>query len=154
MIVRGIVHLHDISRDDLPPALELDVELLSKLCGDDTMAKVAFVTTKWDRLRDVSEGQKRVAQLEAGCWAHALRHGASIFHLQPDGMAPSPGYKAPWDIIRHLIENRSLGALRIQEEVVHRGRSVNRVLHGIWGFFRKTAKKIKGPRNVRPASKS
>ena len=154
MTVGAILYLHDISRDDFSQPLKLDLSLMSSLCGDEAMAKVAFITTKWDRLRDVREGQDRVTILKDECWVHGLRNGASVFHLNQDGSAAYGEHDGPWDIVRRLLEKTALDnshqkPLQIQDEVVNRGHplqdtSAGQVLRRFFDFCRKAAKKLMG----------
>jgi hypothetical protein len=126
MLVGGVLYLHDMSRDGFPGSLLKNLTLFTKLCGCDAMEQVAFITTKWDRLQNMEEGNDRLAELSEDFWRENIQHGAQIIHVQPQYIPSkmSPLHKRPWEIVHHLVvaaesrdvENR---ILQIQDEIVN-----------------------------------
>lgn len=123
----GVLYLHDISRDAFPEYLLKDLILFAKLCGEDAMHQVAFVTTKWDRLQSIDEGMDRVVELRNDFWSDMTGKGAFVSHLQPEGdrVPLSRQHKRPWNIIYNIVLSANARdmrhrILRIQDEVVNR----------------------------------
>jgi hypothetical protein len=152
MRVGGVIYIHDISRDDFSRTSHVNLNMFSGLCGSSAMKRVAFVTTKWDRLKNTREGLDRVENLKADFWGYELLHGALVYHVQPQGGGLiSPEHRAPWDIIHQLVAARRcelpINALQIQDEIVNRGHSLHdtaagRVLRTSLESLRKVAQRL------------
>jgi hypothetical protein len=91
------------------------------------MDQVAIVTTKWDRLQDVKEGDGKVEELRKDFWSKILADGARDFRVQPpDNMAYFSAYhRDPWGIVRDLLLTANARdaqdvILQIQHEIVDR----------------------------------
>lgn len=126
MLVGGVLYAHDMSRDGFPGSLLRNLTLFTKICGHDAMCQVAFLTTKWDRLRDMKEGGDRVAELMQDFWKENIQHGARIYHVKPQGEIPQNTFEhlTPWEIIHRLVlvaDARDVEAriLQIQDEIVN-----------------------------------
>ena len=126
MRVAGVLYLHDMSRDGFPGSLLRNLTLFAKICGSGAMDRVAFVTTKWDRLQDRQEGDERAMELSEDFWKRHIDSGARISHVRPQNTDPDRfrGHMRPWDIIRDLIvtaDTHDIEAriLQIQDEIVN-----------------------------------
>jgi hypothetical protein len=89
------------------------------------MEQVAFVTTKWDRLRNTKEGDDRIAELSEDFWRENIANGAQVFHVQPPNSNSrlSPLHMKPWKIIHQIVvaaDTRDVEdrILQIQREIV------------------------------------
>ena len=112
MRVGGILYLHDITRDHHPGSLLArdNLPLITKICRNDTLAPLAVVTTKWDRLRDIAEGEDRLEELKEEFWNHALERGAQVYRLEPsdgEGNRISNKHRLPWEIISQVLASES-----------------------------------------------
>ncbi|TEB23417.1 hypothetical protein FA13DRAFT_1798059 [Coprinellus micaceus] len=126
MLVGGVLYLHDITRDGWSGSSQKNLDLFYKLCGEEAMRQVSFVTTKWGKLYSLEDGVQRVSELKSKFWAPMIKLEASVYNLQP----PSPtveqskveNSRCPWDIIHELIVSMNARnvelILLIQEELV------------------------------------
>jgi hypothetical protein len=126
MHVGGVLYLHDITREG-PEVKSLSV--FSKVCGQGAMDRVAIVTTKWDKLRNIKDGEDKLTDLCDRLWGEMLGHGAHIFHMRPPSSEGEshiyPVHTTPWEIIHSLVvaaENCKVNnhILQIQDEIANR----------------------------------
>ena len=84
-----------------------------ELCGDKFARNVVFLTTMWDKARNLDEAGKREAGLKERYWGVMIHHGATVGRFYKDNP------KSAWAIVDNVIQRRQLGqALLLQEEIV------------------------------------
>lgn len=129
MRIAAILYLHDISNDDSESVVDRSIAVFLKLCGEDAMDQIAFVTTKWDRCRDSRELLDRVKELDIRYWQN---RGVSVFHVQPSSWDDliSPEHKKPWDILYQILLSADKRdpdrILKIRDGIVIKKQSVAR----------------------------
>lgn len=111
MNLAGIVYLHDICQSRMTGTSSKNLEMFTKLCGNDALANVVLGTTKWS---DVSQkaGERREKQLGDIFWQEMIAHGSIMLRVLDD--EPSA-----WAILGRILQNRGVeGFVRIQKELV------------------------------------
>ncbi|KAF2185519.1 hypothetical protein K469DRAFT_525663, partial [Zopfia rhizophila CBS 207.26] len=84
----GIIYLYEITQPRMTGTAKKNINMFSKLVGRDGFKNVILVTTKWDKLNDPQEGEKRESELKdgfefkgrknEGYWISMLSLGAGI----------------------------------------------------------------------------
>ena len=113
-----MIYIHRISDMRIHRTTRENIDLVTKLCGDDRAPHVAIVTTMWDDVRmDVALSRERQLITDESLFKPCISQGARMF--RHDGTA-----EAAVAVIAHLAEKpRTL--LRIQEELVDRQTRLN-----------------------------
>ena len=125
MLVGGVIYLHDTTKDGWTGASKRNLNLFSKICGDDAMDLVSFVTTKWGNIPDAQLDNvvRRVGELRVH-WAPLIANGAAVHHLDPPSRLELPGeVRDPWAIIHQMVVSMNARELRdhillLQRELV------------------------------------
>jgi len=94
--------------------------MFAELCGDKCARNVMFVTTMWDKAKDMAAAEKKEAALKERYWHSMIYHGASVgrFHIS--------GPDSPWELVDKMTQRNQLGqALRLQEEMVDEKKRFN-----------------------------
>ena len=107
----GIIYLHDISLSRMLGTTR-NLEVVQKLCGDNTFRSVILGTTKWGDVFE-EDGDMRTQQLRDDYWRDMLDHGSKIFKFEDSS-------KSAWTLVDSIVElNRSRSeVLTIQRELV------------------------------------
>ncbi|GAB1317034.1 P-loop containing nucleoside triphosphate hydrolase protein [Madurella fahalii] len=89
--VNGVIYFHSIEGGRLHGVDMVNIRLLKAICGEPFFPRVAFVTTRWDRMRDSDYKMlmKRNTELE-GARKELLPHGPEIFRFLNDGKSHQP----------------------------------------------------------------
>ncbi|TEB29551.1 hypothetical protein FA13DRAFT_1775481 [Coprinellus micaceus] len=147
MAVRGILYLHDVSQTaERRKTRRSNLSLLSQLCGENALDKVALVSTRWETVHpDIFEERLRSLvglSLGGGLWAPMVTGGTSVHHLRPafnhDVSAslqhPLAMQEAwdPWRIIAPFLTDleASRRPLLVQDELVNRNLPFERTAVG------------------------
>ncbi|KAF6744619.1 P-loop containing nucleoside triphosphate hydrolase protein [Ephemerocybe angulata] len=86
-ILGGVLYLHDLSRDGFTGTAKKNLKLFDNLCGENSMFKVIFVTTKWER-RSVKENyEAREKELKDVHWESMINLGAATMRLEKEDHA-------------------------------------------------------------------
>ncbi|SRR5258708_15517269 len=111
----GMIYMHRISDIRMSGISRRNFRIFRKICGENALTNVVFVTTMWDNLVDMEEGEARERNLQNmdGFFKDALEKGAKMVRheLQQDAT------KSAHEILRLIIANRPL-PLQIQQELV------------------------------------
>lgn len=108
MEIGAVLYFQDISMSDFAvESLKKSLYLLAELCGG-AMKRAVIVSTKWDRLKNRSEGHDRLTQLQQEFWKVVLTGGASECHDKP-----------LWTVISALLQDPvDTGPIRLQVDAV------------------------------------
>jgi len=109
----GIFYVHRITDIQVSEIAHHNLCMFAELCGDKCARNVMFVTTMWDKARDMAAAEKKEAALKERYWRTMIYHGASVgrFHIN--------GPDSPWELVDKMTQRNQLGqALRLQEEMV------------------------------------
>ncbi|KAK3357933.1 hypothetical protein B0T25DRAFT_174383 [Lasiosphaeria hispida] len=89
--VSGVIYFHSIEGVRLHGVDMANIRLLKAICGAPFFPRVAFVTTRWDRMRDSDYEMlmKRNTELE-GARKDLLPDGPEIFRFLNDGKSHQP----------------------------------------------------------------
>ncbi|KAJ3544806.1 hypothetical protein NMY22_g2655 [Coprinellus aureogranulatus] len=137
MLVGGVLYLHDITRDGWTGTSRRNLNLFHKLCGNDGLTQVSFLTTKWD---DVTQARldkilRRTTELKDNQWKDMIAGGASVYHVRPSRSnvvgteehsgLPLEDVRDPWEIIHSVVVSMnardvSHRILLIQDELVNK----------------------------------
>ncbi|KAF8811034.1 hypothetical protein BYT27DRAFT_7185143 [Phlegmacium glaucopus] len=90
--VTGVLYLHDITQNRMtqPPH-----QLFQKLCGDGFHARVLLVTTMWEKLKNLNDGERRRKTLE-GHWREIIDRGSAV--VRHHGTKESA-----WNVVQTLV---------------------------------------------------
>jgi hypothetical protein len=93
--------------------------MFHELCGDKFARNIVFLTTMWDKVRDVKAAEQKEASLKERYWNVMINHGATVERFHVNGS----GFKSPWLIVDKMIKRYQPGqALLLQEEMVDIGK--------------------------------
>ena len=98
-----------------------NLRIFGGLCGDKFAGNVVFLTTMWDKVRNVKAAEQSEASLKKRYWNAMIYHGATVerFHLN------GSGFESPWLIVDKLIQrHQPRQALLLQEEMVDVGKKL------------------------------
>src|SRR5438046_2022301 len=75
----GIIYLHPIDNVRMQGSARENLEMFRKLCGDDALKNVIFVTTFWDTV-DVSLGARNEEELTSNdeFWGRMVKKGSRV----------------------------------------------------------------------------
>ncbi|TEB20537.1 hypothetical protein FA13DRAFT_1696666 [Coprinellus micaceus] len=126
MLVGGVLYLHDTTKDGWTGASRRNLNLFSKICGDDAMNLVRFLTTKWGNVPDTQLGnaERRIKELKEKHWQPLIAHGAAVHHLDPPRQLSLPGgIQDPWVLIHQMLVSMNARQMRdrillLQRELV------------------------------------
>ena len=117
----GILYLHRITDNRVPNSLLRNIELLRRLCGDDVLSNIRFVTTNWDLLTDMNEGERKEEELRSKYWNHFIENGSQVHRFQSTHLSA-------WEIINSLpMEGK---VTLIQKEMVDQLKPLSRTTAG------------------------
>ncbi|KAI6006736.1 hypothetical protein EDC04DRAFT_2781570 [Pisolithus marmoratus] len=117
----GIVYTHRITDNRMSGSVCKNLDMFSRLCGEDAAKRVRLVTTMWDKVKDRNLAESRVGQLQGNFWEPLIRAGA-----QHKRFKNSP--QSAWDIVGSLMGEGE--AVLIQEELVDVERRLNETTAG------------------------
>ncbi|KAG6814070.1 hypothetical protein H0H92_003117 [Tricholoma furcatifolium] len=112
MKLAGVVYLHEISQPRMMGAPRRNLEMFRELCGEKAIRNVVLVTTKWEEV-SVEMGERRERQLRENYWKHMLELGSQMLRFQTQHDTASA-----WEIVNRILDDVSVDALQIQEEMV------------------------------------
>ncbi|GLB39664.1 putative 50S ribosome-binding GTPase [Lyophyllum shimeji] len=122
----------------------VNLEMFRELCGDKAVTNVVLATTKWaDVPADV--GDRREQQLKEKYWDKMLKLGSHMMRLDTTS-------ESAWKLINHILENKAVDQLLIQEELVDlqrilpetaAGRALRATLQELLANQEKVAEKLK-----------
>jgi hypothetical protein len=119
MLIGGVLYLHDATKTEWTSASKRNLNLLSKICGDDAMNLVRFLTTKWGNVPDAQydNAVKRVDELKGRHWKPLIEKGALVHHLEPPRRLHLRGeVQDAWDIIHQMVV--SMNAREIRDQIL------------------------------------
>ncbi|KAJ2935876.1 hypothetical protein H1R20_g1217, partial [Candolleomyces eurysporus] len=119
-ILHGIIYVHRISDAHVNNLAKTNFGIFRELCGDYYLRNVIIMSNMWSRLSSEVEGHRRVTEL-AGLddfFKPAIAKGAAMMHHMQDTV------ESAHMVIRQILKNHPI-ALRIQEEIVDQGKSIN-----------------------------
>jgi len=76
--VTGVIYCHDINETRLTRVSNQAIELFEELCGPEAMHNIVLCTTKWDKLQDETEGDRKQSELETEYWKSIIAGGAQV----------------------------------------------------------------------------
>ena len=107
--LKGIIYLHRISDVRFTGAAVHALSIFTKICGEDALSNVLFVTTRWHEV-DESLGASREKELRENFWAYMLAKGSQMNRFRGDkGSAIG--------IVSQLLGKADI-VLEIQQELV------------------------------------
>jgi hypothetical protein len=62
--LRGIIYIHRITDTKMSGSALKNLYLFQKLCGDDALKNVLLVTSRWEELASLQQGESRLRELE------------------------------------------------------------------------------------------
>ncbi|KAJ3516327.1 hypothetical protein NLJ89_g1189 [Agrocybe chaxingu] len=121
MPIGGVLYLHDISLKRFTGTARRNLEMFRRLCGQDALPKVIFVTTSWN-LDTLESRERREAQMKSAHWKFMMDEGADVHRF--DGT-----YESAWEIVKVFLQRaadtrpsahltRKIVPLQIQHELV------------------------------------
>ena len=119
MLVGGVLYLHDTTKDGWTGASKRNLNLFSKICGDDAMNLVRFLTTKWGNVphAQYENAVKRVDELKGRHWKPLIDKGALVHHLDPPRrLHLREGVQDAWEIIHQMLV--SVNAREIRDHIL------------------------------------
>ncbi|KAJ2922067.1 hypothetical protein H1R20_g15027, partial [Candolleomyces eurysporus] len=119
-ILHGIIYVHRISDAHVNDLAKTNFGIFRELCGDYYLRNVIIMSNMWSRLSSEVEGHRRITEL-AGLddfFKPAIAKGAAMMHHMQDTV------ESAHMVIRQILKNHPI-ALRIQEEIVDQGKSIN-----------------------------
>jgi hypothetical protein len=106
MLIGGVLYLHKVIEDGGTDSSRRRLSLLSKICGDDAMDLISFVTTKWGNVPEaqLENAVRHVGELRRAHWAPLISNGAAVHHLDPPRKLKLAGEVGdPWAIIHQMV---------------------------------------------------
>ena len=110
MNIAGIVYLHDIRQARITGTASKNYDIFKKLVGEDALANVVLGTTKWTTIRQ-EIGQQREQHLRDSLWTDMIEHGSTVMRVGDDS-------SSAWAIIDHILRNKAIESILIQDEIV------------------------------------
>jgi hypothetical protein len=127
-----------------------NLRMFQGLCGDGFAGNVVFLSTMWDKVRNVKAAEQKEASLKERYWNTMIYHGATVERFHVNGS----GFESPWLIVDKMIQRHQPGqALLLQEEIVDAGKQLHETNAGrsfSWNLRRPLIKQnraIELPRN-------
>ncbi|KAJ3559516.1 hypothetical protein NP233_g11244 [Leucocoprinus birnbaumii] len=108
----GILYLHRISDNRMPNSILRNFDMFQRLCGQNALSNIRLVTTSWDLLPDISEGERREEDLRTNFWNDLLENGSQMHRFQYT-------CASAWEIIDTLAMDPK--PILIQRELVDQG---------------------------------
>ncbi|KAJ2936891.1 hypothetical protein H1R20_g205, partial [Candolleomyces eurysporus] len=135
-LIGGIIYIHNISNDSFPHSALKNLDIFTKLCGEKAMNLVRLVTTKWERLDTVRQGEDRLSELQESFWKPLIEDGALThqvrpengphFHYPPPTLSSTDSitFEDPWGIITNILTftDERDRKIQIQDELVSQRR--------------------------------
>ncbi|KAG6331812.1 hypothetical protein ID866_7280 [Astraeus odoratus] len=104
----GVVYTHRITDNRMSGSACKNLDLFTKICGDNAAKRVRLVTTMWDTAANLTMAESRVEQLEGNFWKPLLDVG--VRHERFRNTTENA-----WGIVNGLIGETA--ALLLQEEL-------------------------------------
>jgi len=140
----GILYIHRITDVRMSSTPHRNLRMFGELCGNKYAINVVLLTTMWDKVRSITEAEKREASLKERYWNAIIHHGATVDRFYKNGP------KSPWETINEMVQRHKKGqALLLQEEMVDIGKRLNETNAGkalyrdLQGLIEKQNKTIK-----------
>jgi hypothetical protein len=118
MPIGGVLYLHDISLKRFTGTARRNLEMFRRLCGEDALEKVVFVTTSW-QMDAPDDHERREEQLKSNHWRPMIDKGANVRRFLGTGDSAQA-----WEILKILLQHADhladIDRLLIQQEVVDR----------------------------------
>ena len=121
MTLTGILYIHRITDVRMSGTPHRNLRMFGELCGDKSTRNLVFLTTMWDKARNIKEAENREAQLKERYWNVMIHHGATVERFYVNGSGP----QSPWLIVDRMIHRHQLGHALLQEEMVDVGKRLN-----------------------------
>jgi hypothetical protein len=116
MPIGGVLYLHDISLKRFTGTARRNLQMFRRLCGEDALNKVVFVTTSW-QMDAPDDRERREEQLKSSHWKPMIDAGANVRRFLGTG-------DFAWEILKIFLERADhlahMDRLLIQQEVVDR----------------------------------
>jgi len=91
----GILYLHRISDNRMPPQPLRQLEMFRRLCGEAELKRVVFLTTMWDAV-DAAQAEAREQELRTKYWGVALTKAQLARHYNTS--------QSTWDAVDLLLK--------------------------------------------------
>jgi hypothetical protein len=116
MHIGGVLYLHDVSLKRFTGTARRNLQMFRRLCGEDALKKVVFVTTSW-QMDAPEDCERREEQLKSSHWKPMIDKGAYVRRFL--GTRDSA-----WEILKIFLQRADhqadISRLLIQQEVVDR----------------------------------
>jgi len=120
--LKGIVYLHRITDNRMSGSAVKNLELFTKLVGDEALSNVVLVTTMWGNILDEHEANQRDSELRDEFWCDMIEKGSSASRFD--------GTKASAEgILAQLLGKKDV-ILKVQHELVDQEKKLNQTAAG------------------------
>ncbi|KAF8891115.1 P-loop containing nucleoside triphosphate hydrolase protein [Gymnopilus junonius] len=109
-VIGGVIYLHDVTSDRMPPVSEHHLEMLQDICGPHAFKNIVLGTTKWNQIAG-NVGSVHEKQLEAVHWEPFRRQGSQM-HRFEDNQASA------WKFIETLLPTMPLHGITLEVQKV------------------------------------
>ncbi|KAH7378112.1 P-loop containing nucleoside triphosphate hydrolase protein [Cadophora sp. MPI-SDFR-AT-0126] len=120
--LKGIVYLHRITDNKMSGTAVRNLDLFTKLVGEDALSNVVLVTTMWGNVTDVEKANERDSELRDEYWGDMRRKGSTATRF--DGTTASAE-----GIVSQLLGKRTV-ILKVQEQLVDQKMQLNQTAAG------------------------
>ena len=144
----GIVYISSILDTRMSGSAVRNLDMLSKLVGDEALSEVVLVTSMWD-LADSSAAESREKGLRERFWKHLIEKGSKVFRVDHRRLMALP-------VLDVLLLQAQRKALQIQRELVddmrkwvetEAGRQLSKETQELQEDFRRDLEKLKSERD-------
>jgi len=120
--LKGIIYLHPITDNRMRGSSFRNLELFTKLVGEDALPNVVLATTMWGLVTDMEKANSRDSELREEYWGGMRRKGSTTTRF--DGSTASAQ-----GIVSQLLGKKSV-VLKVQEQLVDQKMSLNQTAAG------------------------
>jgi hypothetical protein len=125
-LLNGVIYLHRITDNKLAGAGVRTLGVLKRMCGTTNYQNIAIVTTMWDLLPNVGQGETRERALKQGAddyfWSNMIAKGAKTFRHYDI-------YETAMEVVKQFLPKTPV-VLDIQEQLSTNGGIVARTAAG------------------------
>jgi len=124
--LKGVLYLHRITDNRMQGSARKNLDLFTKIIGEEALSNVVLVTTMWGKVdrKDEAEANARECELRNQYWSDLIRKGSTATRF--DGTKESAE-----GILSQLIGKKE-AVLKVQEELVVKKLSLNRTTAGAY----------------------
>ena len=131
MILGGVIYLHDITEKRIRGTTNRNLDMFHQLCGDKALTRVILGTTNWGGVDKIT-GEDREKELATNFWKTMIDSGSEILPFNRTKESARFILNTILDQFR-FDENGEIKnkiALRIQTELVEKGRNISETAAG------------------------